>query len=246
MINSRRGISYFAAMDLRYFILGLLLGSVAVPINVSAQANLLAGKTVGVYISSKAVVYPTDYYIPIAQFVTRDNDAAWNGRLKAEFLIRMGWLLSEQLGALSEADTVLFLNADLPRGRAMQAAYDPVLNRISPGEEALDDVNFIIVLDHMDLDVRLHRSVFIRSNRMITERIPIKKVHCRLTLFDLASPDLVLPTEVCLDDMNDKNPPEWYFDFYRQESKLGQFLSKIYTQWWAQMLTGERSNCEER
>ncbi|MDP5169054.1 MAG: hypothetical protein NWR72_02325 [Bacteroidia bacterium] len=212
---------------------------------VKSQANLLSGKKIGVYISSKAVTYGQPYYLPIAQFVTQEDDAAWNGKLKSEFLISLGWMFCQQLQPLAEADSIYFMNADLPLGRAIQEAYDPILGSISKGNTVLDELDFVLVLDEFTLETRNHRSVYIRSNRMITEDIPIKTVASRMSLFDLKSPDFVIRTSVCLDDQTSPAPQGWHFDMLRSSSPLGKFLSKVFSTWWDLMLSGERSTCGE-
>ena len=213
--------------------------------SVSAQANLLAGKKVGVYFSSRAVTYGQSFYLPIAQFVTQEDNAAWNGKLKSEFLINLGWMFCQQLQPLADADSVYFMNADLPLGRAMQEAYDPVLSSISRDQAYLKELDFVLVLDEFELATRNHRSVYIRSNRMITEDIPIKTVASRMSLFDLKSPDFVIRTNVCLDDQTSPAPQAWHFDMLRSSSALGKFLSKVFSTWWDLMLSGERSSCED-
>lgn len=224
---------------------GLLSLMLCLTLPTFAQANLLNQKKIGVYISSRAVTYGQDYYIPIAQFVTQEDDAAWNGRLKSEFLIRMGWMLTEQLQGLSDADTVYFMNADLPMGKAMQESYDPILGTIDARNERLQDLDFIVVLDEFDMTMRIHRSVYIRSNRMVSENIPIKTGSFQMTLFDLSNPDLVLNTRVCLDDQKTPKPSSWHFDMLKDSSAMGKFLSKVFSTWWDLMLMGERSSCEE-
>lgn len=217
----------------------------AVPASLFAQANLLDGKKVGVYISAKAVTYGDVYYLPIAQFVTQDDEAAWNGKLKSEFLIRMGWMLTEQLQGLSLADTVYFMNADLPLGSSMQEAYDPIEERLTKVTPSMSELDFVLILDQFSLQTRNHRSVYIRSNRMVTENIPIRVVDGRLTLFDLRNPDLILHTSVCYDEQTSAAPPEYHFDFHNRDSAMGGFLGKVFSTWWELMLNGERSNCQQ-
>ena len=223
---------------------GMLLSLLAFAQTALGQANLLSGKTVGVYISSRAVTYGENFYLPIAQFVTQEDDAAWNGRLKSEFLVKLGWMVTGQLQELAEADTVFFMNADLPMGRAMQTAYDPETRELNLNEEALKNLDVVLVLEELAMETRNHRSVYIRSNRMITENIPIKTASCQLALFDLHNSELKLDTRVCLDDMNTPAPGFWHFDFYRSTSGMGKFLSKVFSTWWELMLAGERSSCE--
>ncbi len=224
----------------------ILIAFVGVSPNlVPAQADLFTNANIGVYISSRAVSYDEKFYLPIAQFVTQDDDAAWNGRLKSEFLIRMGWMFTEQLQPLVVADTVYFMNADLPMGRTMQEAYNPDLHTLNRNADALRNLDFVLVLDEFDMATRNHRSVYIRSNRMITEDIPIKTASFRVSMFDMSNQQKSIDTQVCLDDMNTPNPTYWHFDFFRSTSGMGKFLSKVFSTWWDLMLAGERSSCQE-
>ena len=208
-----------------------------------AQADLLHHKTIGVYISSKTFSYPDEFYLPISQFLTLDDDRSWVGQMKAEFMIRLGWMYIEQLQALAQADTVYFLNAELGMGKAFQQIYDVENNIIGkPGEE-LAELDMVLVINPFTIQSRMHKSVFIRSNRMITERVPIKTCQFTVTLYDLHNLSLTLPTSICIDNQKSPNPA-WHFDFHLQKSSMGKFLSKCFSQWWAQMLTGERNNCE--
>lgn len=229
--------------NFRHFLMvaALLLPS----ISSFAQANLLTGKNIGVYFSSRAVSYEQEFYLPIAQFVTQDDEAAWNGRLKSEFLIRMGWMLTEQLQETANADSVYFMNADMPMGRAMQEGYQAEDGILDRSKEELELLDFVLVLDEFDMDTRIHRSVFIRSNKMVSENIPIKTASFRMRMFDMNNEELVLSTRVCIDDQNTAGPANWHFDFFRTTSGMGKFLSKVFSTWWELMLTGENSNCSE-
>lgn len=210
-----------------------------------AQANLLADKNIGVYFSSRAVSYEQEFYLPIAQFVTQDDEAAWNGRLKSEFLIRLGWMLTEQLQSTAGADSVYFMNADMPMGRAMQEGYQSEAGILDRNREEMEVLDFVLVLDEFDMDTRIHRSVFIRSNKLVSENIPIKTASFRMRMFDMNNEELVLSTRVCIDDQNTPGPANWHFDFFRTTSGMGKFLSKVFSTWWELMLTGDSSNCSE-
>lgn len=213
--------------------------------SVMAQANLLTDKNIGVYFSSRAVSYEQAFYLPIAQFVTQDDEAAWNGRLKSEFLIRLGWMLTEQLQETAGADSVYFMNADMPMGRAMSEGYQAEDGKLDRSREELEVLDFVLVLDEFDMDTRIHRSVFIRSNKMVSENIPIKTASFRMRMFDMNNEELVLSTIVCMDDQNTPRPSYWHFDFFRTTSGMGKFLSKVFSTWWELMLAGEGSNCSE-
>ena len=85
----------------------------------------------------------------------------------------------------------------------------------------------------LELSHRSHRSVFIRSNRMFTEKIQVKKAQMAITFFDPTLPELALEAKTCYDEYTSEKV-SYAFDFYRQESKLGAFFSQLFSHWWLQ------------
>ncbi|RMG57320.1 MAG: hypothetical protein D6722_25150 [Bacteroidetes bacterium] len=205
----------------------------------------LAGKRLAVYLSSKHFSMTETFNMEVAQFLTVDEDRSWMGRMKEEFMIRMGWLFTEQLQALSGADTVIFLNADLPRGRAFIDTYDASTGRLRrSAPEALQDLDHILVLSPFSLGSRIHRSVYIRSNRMISERIPVEVIDMTLTWLSPMAPSQARETRVCYDRLKTPRPPS-PFDLHAEHSGMGKVLSQAFSQWWDQEQGQQESTCEE-
>ena len=204
----------------------------------------LAGKRLAVYMSSKTFTLAEAFDMEVTQFLTVDEDRSWVGRMKEEFMIRIGWLFTEQLQALSGADTVIFLNADLPRGRAFLDTYDPETGRLRrSAPEALQDIDHILVLSPFTLGSRIHRSVYIRSNRMISERIPVEVVDLTFTWLVPRAPSQVRSSRVCYDRLETPRPAE-PFDLHAGRSHLGKVLSQVFSQWWDQEQGTRPSACE--
>lgn len=205
----------------------------------------LQGKKVGVYVSSKGFSFDQGLDMQVTQFLTIGEDRSYVGRLKPELMIRLGWLLTEQIQALSLADTVHFLNADPPRGFAFREIYDIESNRIQKTDaEALKDIDYVLVINEFELAYRFHRSSFIRSNRMVTERITVKTTSLSLTTFSLGQSQQGSSIKVCYDDQKNEKPPK-HFDFYQQNSPMGRYLGFVFSQWWEQWLNKVPSNCPE-
>ena len=218
-------------------------------VNISAISALKSqipdfqGKQVGLYISSRSFQFSDNLYLPIAQFLSVEEDRSGAGRLKAEFLIRIGWMLQEQLQPLTKADSVHFLNADLPRGKAWQAAWDMENNAIRKTADPLSDLDYVVVIHDFDMKTRAHRSVFIRSNRMITEKMNIKHTHMYASVFSIRPDKRIQQIESCYDDQR-SGKPKLYFNFFQDASPLGKFISQVFSQWWIQALNGTPGNCK--
>lgn len=222
---------------------GLLLCSFASPL--TAQPYSLQGKSVGVYISSKDFEFTELLNMQVTQFLTIGEDRSYAGRLKPELMIRLGWLWTEQLPALAEADTVHFLNADPPRGYAFREGYDPLTNQFGGTvPEALQDVDVVLVLNFFEMKLRAHKSTFVRSNRMIIEKINVKTTSLEITPFLIGEQKRLAPVRVCFDEQKDKNPPV-HFDFYQEQSPMGKYLGRLFSNWWEQWQNSGESNCPE-
>ncbi len=207
----------------------------------SGQANLMEGKNIGIYISSGNFILSEGYYLPVAQFLSIEEDRSSVGELKAELMIRMGELLSQQLIEVAKADSVFFLNADIYKGRYFQRFYSTEDNRLTDSLQ-LEDTDLVLVINQMDLTIRQHRSVYIRSNQMYTQKIPVKVAEMSITLLDPAVPDLALEARTCFDEQRDKKA-QMSFDFYQDDSKLGLFFSYLFSRWWYQIQEGDLNNC---
>ena len=209
----------------------------------NAQSEILAEKKIGFYVSSRKFDFSEHYYIPIAQFLKIEDDRSYTGDIKTELLIRIGEMLTQQFPQISKADTAYFLNGDLRRGQQFIQVYQPDQSRLITGTDNLDGLDYIIILDSMSLKTRSVRSVYIRSNRMIPEKVIVKKANLHISIFDPNQATPIWNLEVCFDERSTPKVEE-SFDFFNQQSPLGKFISKAFSQWWYQMEDGRPSNCE--
>jgi len=205
----------------------------------------LKGKRVGVYVSSKGFSFDEALDMQVTQFLTIGEDRSYVGRLKPELMIRLGWLLTEQIQQLAQTDTVHFLNADPPRGFAFREIYDVENNRVQKTlPESLNDLDYVLVINEFELAYRFHRSSYVRSNRMITERITVKTTSLSLTTFALGKAQQGSTIQVCYDAQKNSKPPK-HFDFYHEKSPMGRYLGFVYSQWWQLWLEGKSDNCPQ-
>jgi hypothetical protein len=231
-------------IDMRVVLLLFLGFFLTHPFSLSAQTEWLAGQQIGVYISSKGFSFSEEHQIPISQFLKVENEEAWQGRLRSELLIQIGWLFCEQLQALGKADSVHFLNADLKWGKAMQESYQVNNLKLNGKNPDLAGFDHIVVINPFGLHTRIHKSVFIRSNRMISERVPVSVGQMTIGILDPNRLGEEQYYDVCFDQQTSEKPAE-SFDFHRSESAFGKFLSHCFSQWWAQVLSNTSSSCAE-
>ncbi|MEO1450308.1 MAG: hypothetical protein AAFV07_12320, partial [Bacteroidota bacterium] len=154
----------------------------------------------------------------------------------------IGWLLADEIKKETGADTVFFLNAEPARGGAFQDNYDLYNQEMITQPQPLQDLEMVFVLDSVTLSTRKHRSVFIRSNRMVTEYININVASGYMHAIDPRSTSRGELTRFCFDaQKSPKSPP--VFDLYKSQSPMGGFMSRFLSQWWVQWRLGEKGVC---
>lgn len=192
----------------------------------------LASKKVGLYISSKAVSFTDAYHIGINQFLSIGEDRSWNENQKTEFLIRLGNRLAAEIQAVSQADTVIFLNANPVLGRSFQQMGSAELFETS----VLDAV---VSIDRLELEEREERLTYIRSNQL-----RVRKVYHKVAHLDMQTH---LPTQNRLDrvcwDQGKKTKEATGLDMFQKDSPLGEFLSSVFSTWWNALTYQKPSEC---
>ncbi|MEM6767432.1 MAG: hypothetical protein AAF824_15970 [Bacteroidota bacterium] len=221
-------------------IFSFLLIWMAYPLSTSGQTNF-QGKKISVFISSKTSAYTEPFVFPVTQFLKIEEDRSWTGDLKAEFLIRLGELFCAELQEITQADTVIFLNADINRGQQFLANYD-LERRKLVSEKGMSDSDHLLIIQDFTLKNRLERSVFIRSNRMYSEKVPVKQAELRILAFSQGNTQPLKTFSVCRDERNSGKVSS-HFDFYNAQSKLGDFLSQVFSNWWEMDKQNLLSNC---
>jgi hypothetical protein len=222
----------------------ILLSFFLTPVySLQAQLPSLQGKTLGVFISSQQVSFSDDYYMWINQFLTVEEDRSWGENVKNEFLIRLGEQLTLELAQKTGADSVYFLNRDLKRGRILLNAYQAESGELNLPAGALPNTDMLLMLEDMQLSVRTTKSVIIRSNRMLTHRIKVKKARLGMSWVDLKQKEKKRKVITCYDERESGEPPI-ILDILQGDSPLGAFLSELYSAWWLQVADGMADSCE--
>lgn len=228
----------------RYILLGIyfLLFNAASIIS-QPQTNPFQGKKIGLYISSVDVNYTEYYYFPISQFLSVGENRLGAEKMKTEFLIRLGEMFTNQIEEISLADTVYFVNANIERGKSIRNAYDKDKKMLV--KPSFFDMDFIMVIDQLNLSTYKARSVFIQSNRMYSEQIDYKIADLQITLFQEPTTVAKQTFQTCVDDKEPFNE-EYYFDFHNKNSSMGKFLGKLFSLWWVQLKSNNSSSCDEQ
>ncbi|RMG26196.1 MAG: hypothetical protein D6730_09580 [Bacteroidetes bacterium] len=222
-----------------------ICGTTVLPLNtLLAQSEFLSESRIGIYFSSREFSFNEDYYLYITQFLKIKEDRSYSGDMKPELLIRLGEMLTAQLQEVTGADTVFFVNADLKRGQRFMQVYQQDEGRLITGTDNLDDMDYILVLDHLRLTTRSTRAVYIRSNQMIPEKVIVKKANMHFSVFDTRQAQPIWGVEVCFDERATPKVP-YAFDFHNEQSNFGRFMARLFSQWWHQMQDGQASNCDE-
>ncbi len=208
-----------------------------------AQPSVLEGKKVGFFISSRNLTLDPTFNIKVTQFLKLGEDRSWAGVLKNEYIIRLGELFSQQLQDLSLADTVVFLNGSPQQGRAFISVYDTLNYLMRRPDPALNGLDYILVIDEFELRSRIHNSTYIRSNRVLNERIPVEVFRIQFTLLKVGERGFQQQAKVCYDKIRTK-VDSFAFDLYYKESAHGKVLSRALTSWWIGWITGEDVSCK--
>ncbi|MEO0898309.1 MAG: hypothetical protein AAFY71_17990 [Bacteroidota bacterium] len=212
-------------------------------LNAQSEPIDFSGKTIGLYITGKNFFLDATFDNQYVQYLQQgDEDRSYAGRLKTEVMIRLGSQLSEQLKVALDADSIVFMNAVPSKGRAFQQNYDSTLQSIRRKPSDLNDLDYIVFLEAFILKARYHRSVYIRSNRMITEKIPIMRLNMRMNVITPSSGKVIKTDQICFDKQTSRVENQ-IFDFYSKSSPTGKYLADCFTAWRLQQLGFKEFSC---
>ncbi len=210
-----------------------------------AQEVSLEQQAIGLYISSRSFEIDDLFNLKVGQFLRKgEEDRSYVGNLERELIIQLGELLCAQIKALGQADTVYFLNGEPEMARALQQNLDFRYMQMRGSPPELQSLDQILVLSPFQLSSRIHKSVYIRSNRMYTERIPVEVFQFRFHRFLPRDPNFHQTVEVCFDRLDHKLPDR-YITLLRNESQFGKVLGDAFSQWWGQWQYSWTGHCTE-
>jgi hypothetical protein len=220
----------------------LLFAFFMAPSAVKLKGQPAPGKTLAVYISGSQFSYSEDYYLPIAQFLKLGEDRSWGESEKAELLIRVGERLCDELQQSGKWDSVFFLNGEPRLAKAFLDNWEAGRQKL--GSQVLPETaaSEILVIEGIELSVRASNSVFIRSNRIISEkkRFFIGEMH--FSMYDVQSGTLGIRTRTCMEEKYNGDVP-LILDLFATESRLGNYLSRLFSRFWLQLTEGASGNC---
>lgn len=205
----------------------------------------LEGKVVAVYVSKKQFSYDENYNHLLSQFIKQDQgEETIVEDIKLESLVAMGRLFSEQLASATGADSCFFLNGNPELARSFIQKYTSEASQLAPLGGAFSGIDYVLVVNPLELTSYKASSVFTRSNRLVTVRDLVKTGRINLDLFDPSTGKLTASHQACMDERKTK-VPEKYFSFYNSRSKTGKFISQLFSLVVYQMNAGLPGNCGE-
>ena len=205
----------------------------------------LKGKTAAVYFSKKHFSYNRYFYHDLSQFIkTHAGEKTQIQDAKLQSIIAFGGLFSEQLAEAASADSVFFLNAYPDLARTFIRSYKADDRTLSALGNAMPGVDFIIVVNPLNLVMKKVPAVLAKSNRLETTYDMVKTGRISLDLIDPRSGSIVGSYTVCLDEHKTRIPQN-LFTFYPEESRMGAFLGELFSTLVHYMNLGEPGNCPE-
>lgn len=225
--------------------LAFLLGPGLSPASAQGGSVLpLKGKTAAVYFSKKQFSYNQYFYHDLSQFIkVQAGDKILVQDAKLQSIIAFGSLFAEQLGEASGADSVFFLNAFPDLARKFIRAYDSDERTLQSLGDGMPGVDFILVINPMSLVMRKVPAVLTRSNRLETVYDYVKTGKVEMDMLDPATGRLAGRYAVCVNETTTRIP-ERLFSFYADESRMGDFLGKLFSTLVHYMNLGEPGNCD--
>lgn len=200
-------------------------------LSLAAQQPNWTGKRIGLYVSSAGFTFSEDYYQDIAQFLFIGENRAQEANVKAELMIRFGETLARELQRVSAADTVYFINGDMARGKSFVQSYDARTGLLKPLGAEFKDTDAVLIVQGVDMKMRMVNSTYIRSNEMKNERKAVRVGRMETLYALVADVNAVRRTSAKYDAYSSQkvaNP----FIFSAQPSELGTFLGQLCATWW--------------
>lgn len=191
------------------------------------------GKKIGVYISSSGCSYTPDYAQDLFQWLSIGEDRSQQEQVKTEWIIRLGEQLTPALRTLSGADSVIFLNGDLSRGKAFMQSYDAALGKLKPGASLPKGLDEVVVIQKLTLKKRMANVAYVSSNRMVNERVPVMVAQLTAQRWAAGKPTPAVAT-LAFDARNSAKPSPLLVQFPKAEAGMALFFSQLFTLWWNQ------------
>lgn len=206
----------------------------------------LKGKTVAIYFSKKHFNYNRYFYHDLSQFIkTYAGEKTQVQDAKLQSIIAFGSLFSEQLSEATYADSAFFLNAYPDLARKFIRSYDADARSLAGlGATAMPGVDYILVINPMSLVMKKVPAVLARSNKLHTTYDFVKTGRLSMDILDPSTGRMAGSYTVCVNEHKTRIPQD-LFSFYPEQSRMGDFLGKLFSTLVHNVNLGEAGNCPE-
>lgn len=161
---------------------GMLIGSRA-----SAQStpSPLSGKSVGIYLSLKALQFDDPYYKPFGAWLQlNDSLNLQYEEIRLAVAVKLGNYLTQVLQEKLGTDTAYFINADAEMGKSFLTHYRDGQLDITAFQKAVPaETDYILVIDQLRLTGQFRDVVYSYSNELITDRMYVHKAKVQAFAF---------------------------------------------------------------
>ena len=199
------------------------------PTGAYAQLDLLKGKKVAVYFSKRQFSFDEEFNTALSQLLIKKNGPGYIIKdLKLETLVLMGERSTSSLATIAEVDSSWFLNGDPEAAKMFINAFNADAQTLSPLSGPFAGTDYVLVVSGVTLGHYKTSSVFVKSNRILTESIQHSSGRVNVQLFYAKNGMLVFSGESCLDE-KDIDSREAGVDLFCEISPAGRFLSALIT-----------------
>ena len=193
------------------------------------QLDMLSHKTIAVYFSKRQFGFDEEFNTALTQLLLKKNGDDYIVRdLKLETLILMGERTTQGLPTLTHADSSWFLNGNPEAAKIFMNAFNADSQNLKPLDGPFEGTDYVLVISGVNLGHYKTSSVYVKSNRILTESIQHSTGRVNVQLFHAKNGMLVFSGESCLDEKNIDNR-EAGIDLFCDTSPAGKFLSALIT-----------------
>lgn len=226
--------------------LSLILLSFILTGTISAQMPDLKGKKVAIYFSKKQFTFDGACLLPLAQFLSASGKPnATSEDIKLHTLIQLGRQMPSQLKFVIGADSVFFLNANPKAAKDFISNYNDAYGEMNgPLGKEFKRVDYVFVINPMQLGAYKTSSVYAYSNRIITEQQDIFTSRINLDIIDTQTGKVVHSKESCFDE-RETNLPEDNINLHSKTSRMGKFMGHSFSYLFYNLVNDRISRCPE-
>jgi len=187
----------------------------AMPTLASAQPKVttpFANKRVAIYLSKKNLTYNSDFQLFMGGFLLGDDSLNLSDEsFKLALSIKLGDYWAQTFNQQLGANGCLFVNADPGLGAAFvnnTSSNGLNINNLRP--ILLDrQIDYVWVIDELQLNTELRKSVYTISNQIITEHRKVKVASISYQLYNVATNQMTANVQSVYDPDKHKTLPPY-------------------------------------